>query len=367
MAAVEFAIGIVLLVLVFWDVFQTIVVPRPTPGFFRIARHLTRTSWRLWRRMFGRIQRPLVREKYLGIYAPALVLTLLGTWMVGLLLGYGLIFLALGDELRPEVHDLATALYFAGTSLLTLGFGDVVAAGWAARIVSLMAAATGLGIVALSITYLFSLFGSFQRREILVVSLSARAGAPASSIALLKTYAKLGMVDQLPALFADWERWSAEVLDSHVAYPILGFFRSTHDNVSWVNGLGAVLDAATLVETTVRNVPRAQAELTVRVGAHFVEDLSNLLGLRGDGSGLDQEDFDAAYDLLGRAGYELEAREPAWQSFQAKRAEYAARLEALARYWAVPATRWLQERRAEQAAPVEQVEPATDKVLHPWP
>jgi hypothetical protein len=358
MQPVIFGLGLACLLLVFWDVFQTIVVPRPTPGIFRIARHLTRSTWRIWRRLFGGIRRPLVRERYLGIYAPALVLTLLATWLLILVLGYGLMLLALGDELRPPVHDLPTAAYFAGTSLLTIGFGDVVATGWPARIVALLAAATGLGIVALAITYLFSLFASFQRREILVVSLSARAGAPASSIALLKTYAQLGIIDQLPALFGEWERWSAEVLDSHVAYPILGFFRSSHDNVSWVNALGAVLDAAVLVQTTIRNVPRAQADLTIRVGAHFVEDLSNLLGLREDGSSLGREDFDVAYTILAGRGYELEPRSEAWPAFQRKRSMYAGRLEALARYWAVPATRWIEERRPEASSVhVEAVSP----------
>ena len=350
MQPIALGLGLACLILVFWDVFQTIVVPRPTPGVFRIARHLTRSTWRLWRFAFGGIRRPLVRERYLGIYAPALVLTLLGTWLLTLVLGYGLILLAFGDELRPQIHDLPTAAYFAGTSLLTLGFGDVVATGWPSRIVSLLAAATGLGVVALSITYLFSLFASFQRREVLVVSLSARAGAPASSIALLKTYSHLGIANELPALFAEWERWSAEVLDSHVAYPILAFFRSSHDNVSWINALGAVLDAAVLVRTTVRNVPRAQAELTKRVGAHFVEDLSNLVGIRADGSCLDREDFDVAYSLLGQAGYELEESEEAWASFQNERSTYAARLEAMAGYWAVPGTRWLGEKASESSA-----------------
>ncbi len=363
---IAFGLGLLCLALVFWDVFQTIVVPRPTASSLRIAKHLTRLSWRVWRRAFGGIRRPLVRERYLGVYAPALVLTMLGAWLAMLVLGFGLMLFAFGDELRPQVHDLPTAAYFAGTSLLTLGFGDFVATAWPARVVTLMAAASGLGIVALSITYLFSLFASFQRREILVVSLSARAGAPASSIVLLETYAELGIVGDLPVLFAEWERWSAEVLDSHVAYPILAFFRSSHDNVSWVNALGAVLDAAVLVLTTVKNVPRAQAELTKRVGAHFVEDLSNLLDLREQGAGLTQEDFDVAYEMLGQAGYELAPREEAWRLFQQKRATYSARLEALARYWAVPATRWIGEKAPRSLAEHHEiVVPATGQPLRP--
>ena len=85
---------------------------------------------------------------------------------------------------------------------------------------------TGLGIVALVVTFLFSLYGSYQRREIEVVALAAAAGTPPSAVALLETYAQLGLVGRLPVLFAEWERWAVEVLDSHVAFPLLGYFRS---------------------------------------------------------------------------------------------------------------------------------------------
>ncbi len=340
MEAVPFVLGIVCLALVFWDAFETIVVPRPSVGPLRIARPLLAWTWRGWRAIGMRVRHGLARDLFYGIYAPAAVVLLLVAWMVLLILGYGLVFLALHDELRPSPGDLGSAMYFAGTSLLTLGFGDVVAAGPLARIVSLTAAATGLGVVALVITFLFSLFGSYQRREVLVVQLGARAKSPPSAAALLVTYAKLGMIGELPALFAEWERWAAEVLDTHVAYPILGYFRSSHDNLSWVSALGAMLDAACLVTTTIRNVPRGQAKLMRRVGAHFVDDYSNYLGVRGDGSIVDRDQFEEVYRKLERVGDELEALEIAWPAFEGERAAYGARLEALADLWAMPATRW---------------------------
>jgi hypothetical protein len=160
-------------------------------------------------------------------------------------------------------------------------------------------------------------------------------------VTLLEAYARLDMIDQLPALFADWEQWEAEVLDSHVAYPLLGYFRSSHDNVSWLSALGAVLDAACLVLTTIKGQPRGQAELTKRGGAHLVEDIGNILGLRGDGSAVDRGEFDEAYGRLTRAGYELEDDDKAWRNFERSRRTYAGRLEALAAYWATPATVWI--------------------------
>ncbi len=341
-----FVAGAFCIALVLLDVFETVVVPRPTPGRFRIARHLTALSWRGWRLMGRRLGNGLSRERILGIYAPALVIALLICWLIVLVLGYGLVLYALRGELRPVPADLGTTIYFAGTSVLTLGFGDVLATGPLARIVALTSAANGLGVVALVITYLFSLFGSFQRREILVVTLGARAGAPPSSVTLLETYARTSLVEKLPALFSDWEQWSAEVLDSHVAYPILGYFRSSHDNTSWVGSLGAVLDAACFVLTTIRGVPRGQAELTKRVGAHFVEDISNFLELKAtDGSGVDRDMFDDAYARLAAAGYDLEEPADAWHAFEHARSTYAARLAVLADYWAVSGVRWTAEHR----------------------
>jgi hypothetical protein len=340
MEVVAFVLGLLLLALAFWDLFETVVVPRPTPGWFRIGRYIVRGSWRGLRAIRdGRPDRSY--DTILGLFAPAATVVLLAAWLASLIVGYGLILYALRDQLQPVPPDLGTAIYFAATSLLTIGFGDIVAVGAPARIAVVTAAVGGLGAVALVVTFLFSLYGSYQRREIQVVALQAAAGAPPSAVALLETYAQLGLIGRLPDLFADWERWAVEVLDSHVAYPLLGFFRSSHDNLSWISALGTMLDAASLVLTTICEVPRGEAKLFKRVGAHLVEDIYNLGFRAGDVTALDRSAFDAACDRLEAAGFSLEVRDVAWPTFEAARATYAARLEAMATYWATPATSWL--------------------------
>ena len=340
MDVIIFALGVLLLALALWDLFETVVVPRPTPGRFRIGRYIVRGSWRGLRAILTR--RPAEsHDTILGLFAPAATVALLGAWLVTLIVGYGLILFALRDELRPVPPDLGSTVYFAASSVLTLGFGDIVAIDAPARIVVVVAAVTGLGTVALVVTFLFSLYGSYQRREIRVVALQAAAGAPPSAVALLENYAQLGLVGRLPDLFLEWESWAVEVLDSHIAYPLLGFFRSSHDNLSWISALGTVLDAASLVLTTITNVPRGEAKLAKRVGTHLVEDIYNL-GFRSGGLvSLDREAFDAACRRLEEAGYALQAHDAAWPHFEAARATYAPRLEAMARYWATPATSWL--------------------------
>ena len=337
--ALPFAFGLLLVALTLWDIFQTVVVPRPTPGRYRIARYVVRDSWTFLRWLLRR-RSPQTRDQLFGLFGPATAVLLLVTWIVTLALGYGFIFFAVRDEITP-VPDLAASFYYAAVSLLTLGYGDIVANGGIARFVSLVAAASGLSVVALIVTFLYSIYGSYQRRELEVIRLQATAGAPPSAVALLEAFARLEFPDRLPPFFVVWQRWCAEVLDSHIAYPVLAWFRSSHDNLSWISALGAVLDAACLVLTTIKGIPRGDAELVRRVGSHLVEDMANL----GFGAGahvpLSREAFDLVCARLAAVGYELEPADEAWPRFEAARSQYIDRLEGMAAYWEVAATSWL--------------------------
>ncbi|HEY2917069.1 MAG TPA: potassium channel family protein [Candidatus Limnocylindrales bacterium] len=359
MEALGFALGLVLVAIVAWDLFQTVVVPRPTPGHIRVSRYVVRGSWALMKRL-GRRSPATMRDNLYGLYGPGAAILLLAVWLGLLILGFGLLLYALRDETSPVLPDIWSAIYLAASSVLTIGYGDFVPTGPATRIFSVFAAVGGLGAVALVVTFLFSLYGSYQRRELAIVTLQAAAGSPPSAVALLETYASLEILDRLDSLFQEWEGWSAEVLDSHVAYPILGFFRSSHDNLSWIGALGTVLDAATLVVTTIDGLPQGHAELARRVGSHLAEDLSNLGFAEGETAWLSRDDFEAACDRLERAGFRLVDRGQAWGRFEAARLAYAPRLESMATYWAVAATSWLgvgeqvrsaahrQERRPEE-------------------
>ena len=189
-------------------------------------------------------------------------------------------------------------------------------------------------------TFLFSLYGSYQRREIQVVTLQAAAGAPPSAVALLETYAMLGLVDRLPELFRDWERWAAEVLDSHVAYPLLGYFRSSHDNLSWISALGTVLDAASLVLTTIDGVPRGEAKLFkrwARTSSRTSPTSASARASRRTRSG------GLRCRLRSARGGRVHPRaaRPGVAGVRGGAGDVALRLEAMAAYWATPATSWL--------------------------
>lgn len=352
--------GLFLVGLTLWDIFESVIVPRPAPGAYRLSGLIIRTTWPLVRGL-ARRRKQSAQDPLLGVYGPAAAVLMLVTWLSVLVVGYGLILFALGHEIAPPIDNLGDALYFAAISLTTIGYGDIIATGLAARVVVTFAAATGLGVVALVVTFLFSLYASYQRREREVIALQATAGAPPSAVKLLVVYRRLGLVDRLPAFFATWQRWAAEVLDSHVAYPLLGFFRSSHDNLSWISALGTVLDAACLVTTTIGGIPRGEAELCRRVGSHLVEDLSSLGFREGVAVPLRRDEFDAACRRLAAAGYELEPPDRAWRAFERARASYAASLEQMASFWATPGTSWLGThaplRSPVHPAPGDKVEP----------
>lgn len=349
----EAAEGIVGALVVVWmlnDVFQSVAVPRPTPGL-RPTTILARVTWPTWRSVAER-RSTAARERLLAQYAPLLLVSSLGVWIVGLLVGYGLLFHAMRSQIEPPPGDVFAAMYFAGTSLLTVGFGDVVALDAPARALSIVAATSGLGVVALSISFIFSLFASFQRREALVVTLDQRAGAPPSGVRLLETMAKLQMRDALGPLFGDWEHWAGEVLDTHVSYPILAYFRSTHDHESWIGAVGAMLDAATLVSTSMADGPTGEALMLCAAGTHLVEDITNFFGLPHDHEvGVERAEFDEACATLAAAGYTMRPGDEAWRAFASARGSYAGSLNALARHWSTPPALWINDRSYLPHAP----------------
>ena len=344
--------GVLLIAVTLLDVFQSVVTPRPVAGRLRISRYANRLLWAGCRWLAHKERDARRREALLGSFGPAMVLVFLGLWLLLLVLGYGLLIDSMGGELRPHPADFATALYVAATSLLTIGFGDFVATEGPGRLVLLAAGATGLGVLALVVTFLFSLYGAFQRREVAVVTLEASAGAPPSGVTLLETYGLAGIVDELPKLFQRWQESAAEILDSHLAFPILAYFRSSHDNDSWVSSVGAVLDATTLVLTTVDG-PGSQmtrgvkgwAKLSRAVLGHCVEDMVIYFRLPDERrAGVELEEYREARARLERAGYQLRPEADAWEAFRRMRAEYAGRVDALAEYWVSPPALWIGDR-----------------------
>ncbi len=326
------------------DLFQSVIVPRSVGSGRRPSTFISRYGWRLWRDTAMRIDDAERREDTLAVFAPALMVTLLACWSACQIVGYGLIFWAFRGGLKPH-PDLGAAIYYAGASLLTIGYGDIVAQNGIARIFSLAAGASGLGTFAIVTTFLFQTFGAFQRREAFVVSISERTGAPPSGVEFVIRHHKLDMFDDVGTILRESQSWIAEVMETHLAYPVLTYFRSSHDDESWVGTLGALLDACTLILTTLDVDHRGNAEITMRLGSHLVRDFNGFFRLpTSDATGVEYDEFVTVYQRMREIGMRVRPLEDAWPAFSAKRAQYAVPLDAMARWWRIPPAQWVGDR-----------------------
>jgi hypothetical protein len=343
--------GALLILSVLNDVFQSVIVPRAVGRRFRISFAVFRGLWKLWPRLAWRVHgtNAEAREDFLAVYAPFTLILLLLVWTACAILGFGLIAWAWRDGFAPPLHTFGEGLYFAGTSLTTIGFGDIVGRNAGPRFLSIAAALTGLALLSITTAYFFALFGSFQSRETTVVLVGARAGSPPSGVNLLAIAGYSKTTGDLNALMNDAQRWAASVMESHLAYPVLAYFRSSHEHESWVGTLGTLLDAAVLLMTTVE-AECGQARLFFNIGRHATGDLKRYFNLESVAPHVDRSEFEHACDRLAAAGYALQNRDEAWERFKALRASYAGSIDALARYFSIPPLQWIGDRSAIRAA-----------------
>lgn len=266
-----------------WDAFETIVLPRRVRRMLRLARGVFNLTWSPWSWIARRIRSEARRETFLSIYGPLSLLVLLIVWAVFLVFGFGLLQWACGSALSTTdgSKGFGTDLYMSGTTFFTLGLGDVVPLSSLARLFTVTEAGIGFGFLALVIGYLPILYQSFSRREMNVSLLDARAGSPPTAGTLLVRHSEgCNPSEALTTFLRDWEVWSADILESHISYPTLAFFRSQHDNQSWVSSLTVILDTCALAIVGVDGIPVQQARLTFAIARHAAVDLSQVLDTR---------------------------------------------------------------------------------------
>lgn len=275
-------IGLCFLGVVLLDAFQTIILPRRPVVRLRITRLFFVFTWAPWVALVHLVASRRLREQLYSWYGPLSLLVLFAVWAVSLTTAFALIYFGLhlpfSDPAHPatEFGRLRSSFYVSGSTLFTLGLGDVVPAGPLARFLVVSEAGTGLGFIALVIGYVPVLYSAFSTREIQVALLDARAGSPPTAGELLIRHHFDGGADALTALLAEWERWCAGMLETHISYPILCYYRSQHDNQSWLSALTSVLDACALLITAVQGPSQRQAQLTFAVGRHVLVDLGHV-------------------------------------------------------------------------------------------
>jgi voltage-gated potassium channel Kch len=271
--------GLFLSVVVLWDAFETVVLPRTVARRLRLAGLYFRATWRAWAscaRMFRSDGR---RERFLAVYGPLSLLGLLAVWAIGLITGFAVLHWSAGSPLHTPNGParFADDLYMSGTTFFTLGLGDIQPIDRIARLLTITEAGMGFALLAVVISYFPVLYQSFARREVRLTLLDAWAGSPPAAVEILQRLARARELKALDAFLRDWEHWCSEVLESHISYPVVAFFRSQHQRQSWVSALAAILDVSAIVIAGIDGVPAWQAHLTFAIARHTAVDLAQVL------------------------------------------------------------------------------------------
>ena len=338
-------IGVFLIGLSLWEGFETIILPRRVTRRFRLTRLFYRSTWVPWTSAVRSFARPHNRENYLSFFGPLSLLLLFGIWVGGIIFGFALLHWATGAAFNPPegTSSLLTCIYFSGTTFFTLGLGDIAPLKAVPRLMTVMESGMGFGFLALVIGYLPALNQSFARREVKISLLDARAGSPATAAEMLRRHGRDQALEELRHLLHDWEYWAAELLESHLSYPVLAYFRSHHENQSWLAALTAILDTCALVMVGLEGACERQAELTFAMARHAVVDLSHVFHSTLDRRGEDRLPPERLAEMrlfLAGAGLILRSDEEADEQLISLRSMYEPYVASLARHLRLTVPPW---------------------------
>ncbi|MDX6385438.1 MAG: hypothetical protein QOK48_3011 [Blastocatellia bacterium] len=344
-------IGLALIVVVLWDVFETIVLPRRVTRKFRLTRFYYRSVWVPWFAIAQRLKQSKKRETFLSVFGPLSLLGLLVLWGVTLVFGFALLHWSFGSHIHVVEGQpgFFSDLYYSGTTFFTLGLGDIAPTGGAARAMTVIEASVGFGLLALVIGYFPVLYQAFSRREVNISMLDARAGTPPTAAQLLRRHREGQSLESLDQFLRDWEMWAGDLMESHLSYPVLCFFRSQHDNQSWLAALNTVLDTCSLVMVGIDGIPKWQAQLTFKMARHAVVDIAQVFNtspVKHDGARMARDDLSTLRRILSEVGVDLRNEEGDETTLQELRAMYEPYTHVLSKYLMMPLPGWLPKERA---------------------
>jgi hypothetical protein len=360
--------GIVIICVVLLDAFETVVLPRRVTRHFKLTAWFYRRTWIPWRNLAGRIRTPSRQQNFLGYFGPLSLIMLLAFWAATLIIGFALLQYGIGghEQLSHEPLTFGRIIYHSGQTFFTLGYGDILPTSSLARALSVIEAGMGFAFLGVVIGYLPVVYASFSRREIQISMLDARAGSPPTASELLVRLAGTSenpAIDQrvLDGCLHDWERWSAELLESHISYPVLSFFRSQHYNQSWLGALMTMLDVTSLVITGIEGIHPGQARMTFAMARHAAVDLAQVVNARYDPAAaerLPDADFDVLRETLAAAGLKLRTGDEARQKLNKLRSMYEPYVHSTAKNLMIALPPWQQPAKTRdnwQAGPWDRV------------
>jgi Ion channel len=297
--------------IIFVDAFEAVVLPRRVKHNYRLARLFYQSAWVVWRAVSRQLPLGRWRSGFLSVFGPLSLFGLLCVWAVGLILGFALLHWSFQTALAlpSDGNDrFATYFYFSGTTFFTLGYGDIVPTRTWGRALSVAESGIGFGFLAIVISYVPVLYQTFSRREISISLLDARAGSPPTAGELLRRLAEARNLVAIGPFLVEWERWSAELLESQFSFPVVSFYRSQHDNQSWVGALTMILNTSALLIAAIDNPHGHQARLTFAMARHAAVDLGLVFRIQAQPTAVDRltpTKFNRLLTSLTQAGLEL--------------------------------------------------------------
>jgi hypothetical protein len=338
--------GACLVLVVFWDAFETIIFPRGVSRRFRLTRAIYRVMWTPLRAIGTRSPPGRSRDRLLSFFGPISLLCLLFAWGCMLSFGYALLYWGAGTELHTPagLNGFLADLYFSGATLCTLSLGEITPASNLERLLTVLEGSTGLGFFAMVIGYLPVLSQAFSRREVNISLLDARAGSPPSAGELLVRHVEFEGAETVGELLQEWDRWAAELLETHLSFPVLAYYRSQHDNQSWVAGLTTILDSCALILAGLERGPVQAARLTFAMARHAAVDLSNVFRLQAHAPVHDRlppDEFRRLREALAAAGLVLSEGPEVDEKLRRLRRMYEPYMNALGDFLLMPLPSWV--------------------------
>jgi hypothetical protein len=340
--AVAFVLGATVVLGTLASAVKTVVMPRAEPSL------LARWVFVSVRKVFDwRVRRAKdwnAADRVMARFAPFSLVLLPGVWMAAVVLGFVPIYWALG------VDGVGQAVKESGSSALTLGFATDTH--YPAILATFVEATIGLGLVALLISFLPTMYNAFSRREVLVTQLDTWAGTPPTPLALYRRAQRIGWTNNLDGLWEDWERWFAEIEESHTSFLALPFFRSPRSDRSWITAAGAVLDAAAFRASTL-DLPKSwRAQLCLRSGYLALRAIARSYGIQyeddprpDDPISITRDEWDEVVDAMVAEGVEIRPdRDQAWADWSGWRVNYDVPLLALSGLVMAPFGQWSSDR-----------------------
>lgn len=353
----SFMFGAYLVTWTLTSAIRTFVLPRSENVL--LTRLVFQTVFRIFQFRLRWAHSYLELDRVMAFFSPLALLILPVVWITCVMLGYMLMFWALG------VQPWYDAFWLSGSSLLTLGFAPVNTL--PQMILAFSEATLGLGLVALLIAYLPTMFTAFSQREAAVTMLEVRAGAPPSAVEMITRMHRIHGLAYLTEVWPKWEAWFVDLEHSHTSLIPLVFFRSPHPGQSWVIAAGTVLDAASLTASTLDRPRDPHAELCIRAGYLALRSIVDFFGLPhnpnprpDDPISVSRVEFDTVYDRLASAGVPLKPdRDQAWRDFAGWRVNYDTVLRILAGMTLAPKAPWSGDRAIKNFTPALFRQPAS--------